>query len=178
MTSKTILIAEDDRVFRERLAKSFIDRTFAVMAVASLSELVEVTIERRLDYAVIDLRLGHDSGLDVLRYLAKEHPLCRSVLLTSFGTIATSVEAIKLGAINYLPKPTNATAILSALEGEESERGIFSEQAPPTLAQAEWEHIQRVLETCDGNVTQAAVLLGLHRRSLQRKLSKYQIGLR
>jgi two-component system, response regulator RegA len=182
MKAPSMIIVEDDRVFRERLSRSFMERGINVVAVESVTQLKATELPVELDYAVIDLRVGTESGVDALAYLREFRPQCKAVMLTGFGTIATSVEAMKLGAVNYLTKPTTAAAILAALSEEVAAESVLEadieNQELPTLAQAEWEHIQRVLQSCEGNITQAAALLGLHRRSLQRKLAKDPDGLR
>jgi two-component system response regulator RegA len=121
--------------------------------------------------AVLDLRMPGGSGLELLRELKRQDPATRVLMLTGYGSIATAVEAVREGAIGYLPKPADADEILAALAGANTakERGIDT----PSLARAEWEHIQRVLSDCGGNISEAARRLGIHRRSLQRKLHKY-----
>jgi two-component system response regulator RegA len=121
--------------------------------------------------AVVDLKMPGGSGLDVLRELRRQDPSTRVLMLTGYGSIATAVEAVREGAVGYLPKPADADEILAALHGTNTakEKGIET----PSLARAEWEHIQRVLTDCGGNISEAARRLGIHRRSLQRKLHKY-----
>jgi two-component system response regulator RegA len=118
---------------------------------------------------VIDLRLPGESGLAIVRDLKALDPSTVIVVLTGYGSIATAVESIKLGATGYLTKPADADQILAALDGTTAAANQFP---APSLARVEWEHIHRVLADCDGNVSQAARMLGIHRRSLQRKLSK------
>ncbi len=120
--------------------------------------------------AIVDLRMPGGSGLDLLAEMLTRLPELEVVMLTGYGSIATAVEAVKRGAVNYLAKPADVDMILAAFE-EAGDREVDYE--PPSLARTEWEHIQRVLEDCDGNVSQAARKLGLHRRTLQRKLQKY-----
>jgi two-component system response regulator RegA len=121
---------------------------------------------------VVDLRMPGGSGLDLVRDLRRVSPRVRVIVLTGYGSIATAVEAIRRGAENYLPKPADADDILTALSrgGSQPEDGASE---APSLARAEWEHIHRVLADCDGNISEAARRLGIHRRSLQRKLQKY-----
>jgi len=117
----------------------------------------------------VDLRLPGESGLSVVKDLKSLDPATVVVVLTGYGSIATAVESMKLGAASYLTKPADADQIVAAFEGTQP----ADEGAVPSLARVEWEHIQRVLADCGGNVSQAARMLGIHRRSLQRKLSKY-----
>ncbi len=168
----TLLVVEDDDHLRERLVRAFGDRGFLAQGAASVGEAKRLSDEAP-EYAVVDLRIGDESGLDVLRALLAKDPATRVVVLTGYGSIATAVEAMRLGAVHYLTKPADADQILNALQ-----RGASSDQTVPTgeplsLARAEWEHINSVLVSVAGNISEAARRLGLHRRSLQRKLSKY-----
>jgi two-component system response regulator RegA len=170
-----VLLVEDDAVLRERLARAFAERGYAVQTAADGVGARERVSEAFPDLAVIDLRLPDGSGLEVLRNLLRARPACRALVLTGYGSITTAVEAVHLGAVNYLPKPTDADEILAALVGGETAPLAQKAGDPraPSLGRAEWEHIQRVLAQCGGNISQAARLLGIHRRSLQRKLQKY-----
>ncbi len=168
----TLLIVEDDQLLRQRLARAFTERGYATLAAANVAEALRQS-EEAPELAVIDLRIGDASGLDVLRALLQKDPATRVVMLTGYGSIATAVEAMRLGAVHYLTKPADADQILAALY-----RGADHEAPPPageplSLARAEWEHINHVLVSVSGNVSEAARRLGLHRRSLQRKLAKY-----
>jgi two-component system response regulator RegA len=133
--------------------------------------------EETPEYAVVDLRIGEESGLDVIRALVARDPATRIVMLTGYGSIATAVEAMRLGAVHYLTKPADADEILAALQrgqsAQDAEPGPSVPSEPLSLARAEWEHINRVLVSVSGNISEAARRLGLHRRSLQRKLAKY-----
>ena len=169
--ARTVLLVEDDDTFRSRLARAFRDRGFLVTEASSVDTALAAARDDTPELAVVDLRLPRGSGLDVVRELVALDPTTAVVVLTGYGSIATALEAVRLGARRYLAKPADADQILSALDG-------VSPSAPPlpdvpSLARVEWEHIQRVLHDCDGNISQAARLLGIHRRSLQRKLSKY-----
>lgn len=171
LTATTVLVVEDDDFLRERLVRALGDRGFSAHGAASVPEAL-VKAEDAPELAVVDLRIGEASGLDVLRALLAKDPATRVVMLTGYGSIATAVEAMRLGAVHYLTKPADADQIVAALQ-----RG--SAEAPPpageplTLARAEWEHINHVLVSVSGNISEAARRLGLHRRSLQRKLAKY-----
>jgi two-component system, response regulator RegA len=169
--ARTLLVVDDDSALRARLLKAFAARGFAVRGAATAGDALAAAREESPELALIDLRLGNDSGLEVVRGLRALDITTKLVVLTGYGSIATAVEAVKLGAASYLTKPVDADQILAAFEG-----GPASVTAPaqtPSLARVEWEHINRVMGDCGGNVSEAARRLGLHRRSLQRKLAKY-----
>jgi len=164
-----LLVVEDDDRFAETLASEFRDRGYGVRVVEDLEEL-RVASHERVDYAVVDLRLRGDTGLDAVELLKDRWPEARVVMLTGYGSIATAVQATKRGADNYLTKPVEMDQLERALrgEGEQDDPGDFQ-----TLARHEREYIEYVLAECGGNISQAARRLGLHRQSLQRKLRKY-----
>jgi two-component system response regulator RegA len=168
---RTILVVDDDDVFRSRLVRAFSDRGFDARGAASGAEAAALVSSDSPELAVLDLRLQDRSGLDVLREIKEKDPTTSVVVLTGYGSIATALEAVRLGATHYLTKPADADEILRAFEPRKSDGASPPEHAP-SLARTEWEHIQRVLTDCGGNVSQAARILGVHRRSLQRKLSK------
>lgn len=169
----TLLVVEDDDVLRERLVRALCDRGFLAQGAASSSEARRLS-EDAPEYAVLDLRVGDDSGLEVLKALLAKDPATRVVMLTGYGSIATAVEAIRLGAVHYLTKPADADQIVSALQrGSTQPDSAAPASEPLSLARAEWEHINHVLVSVSGNISEAARRLGLHRRSLQRKLAKY-----
>jgi len=170
-SAPSVLLVEDDERFRERLARALTARDCEVRAVATRAEAVTAATDESPELALVDLKLAADSGLDVVRDLHAIDPTTRIVVLTGYGSIATALESMRLGATNYLTKPVNADQVLAAFEGREAPAG--TPVTVPSLARVEWEHIQRVLSDCDGNVSQAARLLGIHRRSLQRKLAKF-----
>jgi two-component system response regulator RegA len=165
------LIAEDDASFRETLALEFRERDYDVTAIACLHDFDRL-LSKRFDLAVVDLKLGTDSGLELIDKLHDASPGITSVVLTGYSSIATAVKAIKLGAANYLTKPVSMDDIEAALLGEMAAEEREDYQAP-SLARHEWEYIEYVLARCDGNITRAAKELGIHRQSLQRKLRKY-----
>jgi two-component system, response regulator RegA len=167
----TLLVVEDDDFLRERLVRALCDRGFLAQGAASLSEARRLS-EDAPEYAVVDLRVGDESGLDVLKALLAKDPATRVVMLTGYGSIATAVEAMRLGAVHYLTKPADADQIASALQRGTSDAAPAAGE-PLSLARAEWEHINHVLVSVSGNISEAARRLGLHRRSLQRKLAKY-----
>lgn len=165
---RTILIVDDDATFRERLVRALSDRGFEASGAADRSAAIASATAESPELAVVDLRLGSEDGLEVVRDLHRIDPATRIAVLTGYGSIATAVEAVRLGAFTYLQKPVDADQLVAALDGENP----VHSSTVPSLARVEWEHIQRVLADCGGNVSQAARLLGIHRRSLQRKLSK------
>jgi two-component system response regulator RegA len=167
--ARTLLVVDDDDVFRERVVRAMRARGFDVEGAADHGAAMEAARRDSPEFAVVDLRLGAESGLDVIRDLRALDASTVIVVLTGYGSIATAVESIKLGAASYLTKPADADQIAAALQGTQPAAATDV----PSLARVEWEHIQRVLTDCGGNVSQAARALGIHRRSLQRKLSKY-----
>ena len=173
--ARSLLVIDDDELFRTRLVRAFRQRGYDAIGVADHAAALEAAREETPELALVDLRLPMASGLDVVRDLRRLDPTTVIVILTGYGSIATAVEAIKLGANGYLTKPADADQILAAFEKETT--GEPTEPSSvPSLARVEWEHIQRVLGDCDGNISHAARLLGIHRRSLQRKLAKHPSG--
>ncbi len=171
----SLLLVDDDDVLRTRLARALSARGFDVRAAAGPEEAERMAREDSPELAVVDLRMPGGSGLDLVRRLLAIDASTRVVVLTGYGSIATALDAIRLGAVHYLPKPADVDEILAAFDrgGQEPNAARAATFETPSLARAEWEHIQRVLSDCDGNVSEAARRLGLHRRSLQRKLRKY-----
>jgi two-component system response regulator RegA len=165
------LIADDDAALTHHLGRAFERRGFSALVAHDYDSAMNLAAARPPRFAVVDLRLGNDRGLDLLRDLLRIEPSMRIVMLTGYGSIATAVRAVRLGAVDYLSKPANADELLLALEQREGQNAQGAPSAP-TLAEVEWEHIQRVLSDADGNVTHAAERLGIHRRSLQRKLAR------
>lgn len=170
----SLLLVEDDDILRRRLARAFRERGIEVREATGLAEAREHARREAPEFAVVDLRLQDASGLDVVKELAAVEPTTSIVVLTGYGSIATALEAVRLGATHYLTKPADVEEILSALtRHDEPSEGQSELTTTPSLARVEWEHINRVLADCGGNISQAARVLGLHRRSLQRKLAKY-----
>lgn len=174
MTSRApeLLVADDDDVFREQLARALKSRGVLPWTAGGYEAAMQVAAEVELDMAVVDLRLGNDNGLDLVRDLLRVAPRIEIVVLTGYGSIATAVRAVRLGAVDYLAKPADADDVMRALGQATAPAKAPLERPTASLARMEWEHIQRVLVECQGNVTQAARRLGLHRRSLQRKLGR------
>lgn len=170
---RSILIVDDDEILRSRLARAFTDRGWHTAQADGYDSAIPLASERRFERAVIDLRMPGAGGLELLRKLQEISPETAVVVLTGFGSITNAVEAMRLGATNYVTKPADADQVLAAFEqnlGDADSRAI--EFSPPSLAEAEWEHIQRVLGGCGGNISEAARLLDIPRRTLQRKLKK------
>jgi two-component system response regulator RegA len=171
----SILLVDDEEYFRSRLAKAFVNREFTVYQASNVDEALEQIRQNNPSMAVVDLKMPGRSGLDLIREAKQLVPEIRIVVLTGYGSIATATEAIKLGALYYLPKPADVDDILNAFDRDKELDSVSDQKdfVPPSLARAEWEHIQRVLADCDNNITAAAQKLGIHRRTLQRKLYKY-----
>jgi two-component system response regulator RegA len=168
----TILVVEDDETFRALLLTAFEVRGFEVRGAPDAASAIAAARHDSPEMAVVDLRLPDGSGLDVVRALKQIDPATAIVVLTGYGSIATALEAIRLGAAHYLTKPTDADRVLAAFELGLAARPRELPVRAPSLARVEWEHLQRVLTDCDGNVSEAARVLGMHRRSLQRKLAR------
>jgi two-component system response regulator RegA len=174
MSPQRVLIVDDDDTYRTALARAFERRGFAVSAARSASEALAEIAREPPDYASIDLRMPGGSGLALVRQLKERHPAAVIVVLTGYGSIATAVEAVKLGASDYLTKPADALDLLRAFGAGPSAPAQPHEV--PSLARVEWEHISRVVADCGGNISQAARVLRMQRRSLQRKLAKYPVS--
>ncbi len=168
----TILVVEDDDAFRSVLVSALEGRGYDVIGVSDGTTALAVARRDSPEMAVVDMRLGEQSGLDVVRELKAIDPGTSVVVLTGYGSIATALEAVRLGAAHYLTKPTDASRILAAFSRGLAARPRELPMETPSLAQVEWEHLNRVLADCSGNVSEAARELGMHRRSLQRKLTR------
>jgi two-component system response regulator RegA len=167
----SLLLADDDVAFRSVLARALQNRGFDVRTAATGDEAALLAEQDPPELAVVDLRMPGSSGLELVRRLKALDAQTRVVVLTGYGSIANAVEAMKLGAANYLAKPADADQVLAAL-GVAEAGAAGTEGDTPSLARVEWEHMHRVLQDCAGNVSEAARRLGLHRRSLQRKLGR------
>jgi len=168
---RTLLIVDDDRPFRERLAKAMERRGFDVAAAEGVAEGIEMARKTPPAYAVLDLRLLDGSGLDIVPILHELRPEGRVVILTGYGNIATAVAAVKAGAVDYLAKPADADQIEAALLARGDDLPPPPDN-PMSADRVRWEHIQRVYEQCDRNVSETARRLNMHRRTLQRILAK------
>lgn len=168
---RSLLLVDDDEPFLRRLAKAMEKRGFLPQTADSVAAGRLIAMDNPPAYAVVDLRLGDGNGLDVVEVLHARRPDCRVVILTGYGAIATAVAAVKIGAIDYLSKPADADEIMAALLS----KGETHPTLPDHLMSADrvrWEHIQRVYEMCDRNVSETARKLSMHRRTLQRILAK------
>lgn len=168
----SLLIVDDDEAFRKRLARAMERRGFVVSTAESVAEGCQSVRQTPPAYAVVDLRLGDGNGLDVVEALRAARPEARAVVLTGYGAIATAVAAVKVGATDYLAKPADADDVTRALLAPE---GTLPEppENPMSADRVRWEHIQRVYELCDRNVSETARRLSMHRRTLQRILAKH-----
>ncbi|MCC7320107.1 MAG: ActR/PrrA/RegA family redox response regulator transcription factor [Rubellimicrobium sp.] len=168
---RSLLLVDDDDAFLKRLARAMERRGFEVLTAATVAEGRAVAASRPTAYAVVDLRLEDGNGLDVVETLRDHRPDARIVVLTGYGAIATAVAAVKMGAIDYLSKPADADDVTNALLARKSAMPTPSEN-PMSADRVRWEHIQRVYEMCDRNVSETARRLSMHRRTLQRILAK------
>ena len=171
-SSESILLVDDDEAFRDALARALERREFIVHKAGDHKTALNLTEKYTPPLGIIDLCIGEESGLQVIETLASRYPDMRLVVLTGFASITTAVEAIKLGAKHYLTKPADVDAIIDALYQDEGNADIDAAQQPMSVKRLEWEHIQKTLAEHDGNVSAAARALGMHRRTLQRKLQK------
>ena len=170
-SDKSLLLVDDDEPFLRRLAKAMEKRGFEVEMAGSVAAGKAIATARPPAYAVCDLRLEDGNGLDVVEVIREKRPDSRVVVLTGYGAIATAVAAVKIGATDYLSKPADANDITAALLADEEEMPPPPEN-PMSADRVRWEHIQRVYELCDRNVSETARRLNMHRRTLQRILAK------
>jgi two-component system response regulator RegA len=169
---RTLLLVDDDAPLCQRLARAMERRGFLVATADSVASGIAAVSERPPAFAVVDLRLADGSGLEIVKTLRKARPGARIVMLTGYGNIATAVAAVKAGALDYLPKPADADAVERALLASEASLPPPPED-PMSADRVRWEHIQRVFEQCDRNVSETARSLKMHRRTLQRILGKH-----
>jgi len=172
MDKPNLLLVDDDETFCSVLKPALEKRNFQVTVANDVKSGMSLAEQTEPEYAVIDLRIGHDSGLEMVKKLISLDGNTQIIMLTGFASIATAVEAIKLGAIHYLTKPANADEIVNALYKNEGDSSIKINQNPLSVKRLEWEHLQKVLMQHDGNISAAARALNMHRRTLQRKLDK------
>lgn len=167
-----LLLVDDDETFCAVLKQALEKRDFEIYVAYDIDSGIKLAEQFIPEYAVIDLRIGHQSGLELVEKLISLDSNTRIVMLTGFASIATAVEAIKLGAIHYLTKPANADEILQALQKNDGDTSVAISDHPLSVKRLEWEHLQKVLMQHDGNISAAARALNMHRRTLQRKLDK------
>ncbi|MBN8959297.1 MAG: ActR/PrrA/RegA family redox response regulator transcription factor [Variibacter sp.] len=168
---RSLLIVEDDKSFLQRLARAMETRGFAVATAESVADGMLQVEKAAPAYAVVDMRLGDGNGLDVVSALKKRRPDARAIVLTGYGNIASAVNAVKLGAVDYLAKPADADDVIAALLAIDGKKPEPPEQ-PMSADRVRWEHIQRIYELCGRNVSETARRLNMHRRTLQRILAK------
>ncbi|SFB82609.1 two-component system, response regulator RegA [Marinospirillum celere] len=170
--SLRILVIDDDEVFGQVLDRAFSKRGYEVTVVQDEHQALEKSRDFEPDYITLDLKLEGSSGLNLLPQLIEASPQSKIVVLTGYSSIATAVEAIKLGAVNYLCKPADADEILAAFQKQEGNPDTPLAEQPMSVNRLTWEHIQKVLHEHEGNISATARALGMHRRTLQRKLQK------
>jgi two-component system, response regulator RegA len=168
---RSVLIVEDDRSFLQRLAKALEQRGFTVSTAESVADGLLMVQQVAPAFAVVDMRLGDGNGLDVISALKRRRPEARGIILTGYGNIATAVNAVKLGAVDYLAKPVDADDVVAALLAHDHTT-IGPPENPMSADRVRWEHIQRIYELCGRNVSETARRLNMHRRTLQRILAK------
>jgi two-component system response regulator RegA len=167
-----ILIVDDDEVFCQVLGQALSRRGFDVEQALDQASAVESMSRFRPERAVVDLRIGQDSGLNLIQELLEINPNLRIVVLTGYASISTAVESIKLGAVQYLTKPAPVEDILAGFEKQTGDSAVAVSNQPLSAKRMEWEHLQKVLNDHGGNISAAARAMGMHRRTLQRKLAK------
>lgn len=170
---KHILIIDDEDHFVQILSRSLARLGHHTYCAYNIAEALEIAKNNPIDWISLDLRLGQESGLNLISQLHSISQNIRIVILTGFASIPTAVEAIKLGAFNYLHKPATVKELLVAFEGSSETKEVEIEETPMSVERLEWEHIQRVLHENEGNISSTARALGMHRRTLQRKLQKH-----
>jgi two-component system response regulator RegA len=171
-TAKHILVVDDDITLVEVLSRALTRRGFSVRCANNFDQAQTAINAATAHYAIVDLKLGDHSGLQLIPLLTASNPDMRILILTGYSSIATTVEAMRLGAFNYLCKPAGTEEIIAALQNVKANPGIDIATNPPSINRLEWEHIHRVLQENDNNISATARALGMHRRTLQRKLSK------
>jgi len=168
---RSLLIVEDDHSFLQRLAKALEQRGFVVTTAESVADGLLQVEKTAPAFAVVDMRLGDGNGLDVISALKRRRPDARGIILTGYGNIATAVNAVKLGAVDYLAKPVDADDVVAALLAQDNTK-MAPPENPMSADRVRWEHIQRIYELCGRNVSETARRLNMHRRTLQRILAK------
>ena len=171
LNERSLLIVEDDKSFLQRLARAMETRGFAVSTAESVADGLLQVEKSPPAFAVVDMRLADGNGLDVISAMKKRRPDARAIILTGYGNIATAVNAVKLGAVDYLAKPVDADDVVAALLAVENKK-IEPPENPMSADRVRWEHIQRIYELCGRNVSETARRLNMHRRTLQRILAK------
>ena len=167
-----LLLVDDDEIYCEVLGSALTKRNYAVSIAHNLSTALQLARDTEPEYAVVDLRIGTESGLELVKQLAALDENTRIIMLTGYASVATAVESIKLGAVHYLTKPATADEVVTALHREQGDATVEPSGHPLSVKRLEWEHVQKVLNEHDGKNSAAARALNMHRRTLQRKLAK------
>lgn len=173
MTS--VIVVDEEDFYRTKLVRELLNRGYETYESSTHKDAIDIIKKKKPDMALVDLKLPDKNGLEVVRDAKIIYPKLKIIILTGYGSIATAIQAIKLGAVSYISKPAEVSEILAAFHND-TDMYISLTPEPittPSLARVEWEHINRVLLDCSGNISKAAKRLGIHRRSLQRKLIKY-----
>jgi len=171
----TLLLVDDDEVYCEVLSDALAAQGYAVSVAYNLQKALQLAREIDPEYAVVDLRIGTESGLELVKQLSALDENTRIVMLTGYASVATAVESIKLGAVHYLTKPATADEVVAALQRVDGDTSVAPAEHPLSVKRLEWEHLQKVLAEHDGNISAAARALNMHRRTLQRKLAKHPV---
>jgi two-component system response regulator RegA len=167
-----LLLVDDDEIYCEVLGDALRKRNYAVSTAHNLADALALAREMEPEYAVVDLRIGSESGLELVKHLVELDENTRIIMLTGYASVATAVESIKLGAVHYLTKPATADEVVAALHRDEGDPTVLPAEQPLSVRRLEWEHLQKVLTENEGNISAAARALNMHRRTLQRKLAK------
>jgi two-component system response regulator RegA len=167
-----LLLVDDDEIYCEVLGDALTKRDYTVSIAHSLADAMELACRTEPEYAVVDLRIGTESGLELVKKLSELDENTRIIMLTGYASVATAVESIKLGAVHYLTKPATADEVVAALHRDEGDSTVTPSEQPLSVRRLEWEHLQKVLTEHNGNISAAARALSMHRRTLQRKLAK------
>lgn len=172
--TRTVLVIDDDEVFCQLVQRGLTKHQYQVSIAHNEQDALASARDENYDFILLDLRLGNDSGLQLIEPLLSHHADSKIILMTGYASLATAVKAIKLGAVNYIAKPIDIPALVNVLENPDNEENPtpLEAEAPTSLKRLEWEHIQRVLQENDGNISATARQLNMHRRTLQRKLQK------
>lgn len=174
-SSKLMLLVDDDAVFCQVMQRALLRRGYEVIACSNTANAEAHALDLQFNYAIVDLKIAQESGLSLIKRLKQINPCIEIIMLTGYSSISTAVEAIKLGALNYFCKPIEVDELLRAFSDEHALVELPS-ITTPSLGRLEWEHIQKTLNDCQGNISAAARALGMHRRTLQRKLQKHPVN--
>jgi two-component system response regulator RegA len=167
-----LLLVDDDEVYCEVLGDALTKRNYTVSIAYNLKDALQLARQTEPEYAVVDLRIGTESGLELVKQLVTLDENTSIVMLTGYASVATAVESIKLGAIHYLTKPATADEVVAALHRKEGDTSVSPAEQPLSVKRLEWEYLQKILTEHGGNISAAARALNMHRRTLQRKLAK------